>query len=497
MLLLGYDIGSSSIKASIVDTETGRQIASAQSPDRELAIQSPKMGWAEQDPDVWWKHLKIATGRLLESDKIQKEAITAIGISYQMHGLVLVDEKRNVLRPSIIWCDGRAVETGNELFRGLGEKYSLSHLLNSPGNFTASKLKWVKEYEPDLFRKAFKFMLPGDYIAMKMTGQISTTVSGLSEAILWDYKKHGLATEVLDAAGIPERLVPEILTNFGKHGELSPEAAAELGLPKGIGLCYRAGDQPNNALSLNALKPGEVASTAGTSGVIYGVTDQALYDEKSRVNTFVHVNHNENQQRYGVLLCINGTGIQNSWLKNEVFSDQMDYRAMNKEAAAVEVGSDGLTVIPFGNGPERILQDKDTGAYIGNINFNRHGKAHIIRAAHEGIAFSLCHGLEVMEEMGMAISSIRAASSNMYQSKVFRETLCRCAGVPVELYNTNGAQGAAIGAGIGAGIFSDREDAFKGLEKKATVEPDLKRREEYLRAYKHWKSTLNILLRDK
>lgn len=494
MLLLGYDIGSSSIKASIVDSETGRELAGAQSPNRELAIQSAQKGWAEQDPAVWWEHLKIATGKLLENDAIQKDGISAIGISYQMHGLVLVDEKRNVLRPSIIWCDGRAVDAGNKLFRELGEEYCLNHLLNSPGNFTASKHKWVKENEPDCYRKTFKFMLPGDYIAMKLSGHINTTISGLSEAILWNYKKHGLATEVLHAGGISERMVPEVLTNFGKHGELCEEAAAELGLPAGITLSYRAGDQPNNALSLNVMKPGEVASTAGTSGVIYGVTDKPLYDEKSRVNTFVHVNHNENRQRYGVLLCINGTGIQNSWLKNVAFNSRMDYRTMNDAAAGVEVGSDGLLVIPFGNGPERILQDTDTGAYIGNLNFNRHGEAHLIRAAHEGIAFSLCYGLEIMEEMGMDISNIRAAYSNMYQSKVFRETLCQCADLPVELYDTNGAQGAAIGAGIGAGIFPGRDDAFKGLEKKGVIEPEAGLQEKYRDAYHRWKSELDKII---
>lgn len=494
MLLLGYDIGSSSIKASIVDSETGRQIAIVQSPEKELAIDSPQKGRAEQDPKLWWKHLKTVTDKLLESESVTKEQIGAIGISYQMHGLVLVDEKHEVLRPSIIWCDGRAVQTGEQIFREMGEEYCLSHLLNSPGNFTASKLKWVKEQEPDTFREAFKFMLPGDYIAMKLSGEISTTVSGMSEAILWDYKKHGLADEVLKASGIPENLVPEIFTNFGEHGKLNRQAAAELGLKEGTPLTYRAGDQPNNALSLNVMKPGEVASTAGTSGVIYGVTDQPLYDRKSRVNTFVHVNHNENRKRYGVLLCINGTGIQNSWLKNEVLSGNINYGAMNAKAADIPVGSDGLTVIPFGNGPERILQDTDTGAHFGNINFNRHSVGHIIRAAHEGIAFSLCYGLNIMKEMGMTVDNIRAGASNMFQSPVFRETLCHTSGFPIELYDTNGAQGAAIGAGIGLNIFDSREEAFKGLEKIGIIEPEAESRSKYLDAYQQWKSELDKIM---
>lgn len=494
MYLLGYDIGSSSIKASIVDSQSGRQVAAGQSPEQELGIDSPRKGWAEQDPKLWWKHLKKVTAMLLKSESVNKERIGAIGISYQMHGLVLVDEKHEVLRPSIIWCDGRAVKTGEEIFREMGQEYCLNHLLNSPGNFTASKLKWVKEQETDTFRRAFKFMLPGDYIAMRLSGEISTTISGLSEAILWDYKKHGLADEVLQASGIPENLVPETFTNFGEHGKLSREAASELGLKEGIPLTYRAGDQPNNALSLNVMEPGEVASTAGTSGVIYGVTDKPLYDEKSRVNTFVHVNHNEKRKRYGVLLCINGTGIQNSWLKNEVLDGNIDYHAMNQMAADIPVGSDGLTVIPFGNGPERILQDTDTGAHFGNINFNRHGMGHIIRAAHEGIAFSLSYGLKIMEEMGMAIDNIRAGSSNMFQSRVFRETLCNTTGVPIELYDTNGARGAAIGAGIGLNIFESREEAFKGLKKKGVIEPDTESRAKYLEAYQQWKSELDKII---
>lgn len=496
MLLLGYDIGSSSIKGSIVDAETGKQVVMAHSPEKELAIQSPRSGWAEQDPEIWWQHLKTVTGKLLESEKVNKDAIQAIGISYQMHGLVIVDEKSEVLRQSIIWCDGRAVKMGDEAFHTLGKEYCQSHLLNSPGNFTASKLKWVKEQAPDLYKKIHKFMLPGDYIGMKMTGEIRTTISGLSEAILWDYKKHGLANRLLEVMGIPETMVPEAVTNFGDHGSLSAKTAEELGLNKGIPLTYRAGDQPNNALALNVLDPGEVASTAGTSGVIFGVTDKPLYDEYSRVNTFVHVNHTEHKQRYGVLLCINGTGIQNSWLKNEVFGGSIDYPAMNKKAEEVPIGSEGLAVIPFGNGPERILKDTDTGAHIKNIHFNRHGAGHIIRAAHEGIAFSLNYGLQIMKEMGMEINTIRAGASNMYLSKILRNALCNTSGLPIELFDTNGARGAAIGAGIGAGIIENRKEAFKGLESKATLQPDTELGEEYQKAYEHWKSELDKILVD-
>ena len=494
MLLLGYDIGSSSIKATAVDAETGETVAFAQSPGKELNIQAPKSGWAEQNPEVWWQHSKIVTAKLLESKQVSKEAIKAIGLSYQMHGLVLIDENRHVLRPSIIWCDGRAVDIGKNALNELGKEYSFNHLLNSPGNFTASKLKWVKMHEPDIYKRIYKFMLPGDYMAMKLSGRVQTTVSGLSEAILWDYKKHGLATELLELFGISKTLVPEVLTNFGEQSTLSKEAAGELGLTKGTPITYRAGDQPNNALSLNVLDPGEVASTAGTSGVIYGVTDEPAFDEQSRVNTFVHVNHDENKNRYGVLLCINGTGIQNSWLRNEMLAEKYDYQAMNKLAGEVPVGSDGLVVIPFGNGPERVLRDNNTGAHFRNINFNRHQKGHLIRAAQEGIAYSLNYGLQRMKEMGMEIKTIRAGASNMYLSPVFRNALCNTSNVPIELFDTSGAQGAAIGAGIGLNIFESREEAFKGLKKTAVIEPEAELQEKHNDAYQQWKSELEEIM---
>ncbi len=494
MLLLGYDIGSSGIKASAVDAETGQEMAAGRSPLGELDIDAPAAGWAEQDPETWWRHLKKVTRSILDREGLDAGSIQAIGISYQMHGLVLVDKNLKVLRPAIIWCDGRAVDIGKQAFEELGEEYCLKHLLNSPGNFTASKLKWVKEHEPKSFNKIYKFMLPGDYIGMKLSGQIATTVSGLSEGILWDHKAEELSNQLLDYYGIPEEMIPEVFPNFGGHGKLSREAARELGLEKGIPLTYRAGDQPNNALSLNVMEPGEVASTAGTSGVIYGVTDKPIYDEQSRVNTFLHVNHGKDNNRYGMLLCINGTGIQYRWLRQQMLNGSLDYERMNKEAEDVPIGAGGLTVHPFGNGPERVLGDRNLGAGISRIDFNRHTTAHIIRAVQEGIAFALNYGLEVMDEIGLNIDKIRAGSSNLYQSPVFRQAISNTTGLPIELYDTDGARGAAIGAGIGAGIFKDRKEAFKGLKKTADIEPEAILQEEYQNAYAQWKLGLNKVL---
>lgn len=493
--LLGYDVGSSSIKASVIDSESGSAIGSATSPDKELAMISKESGWAEQHPDTWWKHVIKSTHQLIKKHKIDTSKIAGIGISYQMHGLVVVDKNHNVLRPSIIWCDSRAAEIGNEAFNDIGSAYCLSHYLNSPGNFTASKLKWVKDHEPGVYEKIHKIMLPGDFIGMKMTGNICTTVSGLSEGILWNFKDGTLADKLLEYYGISEELIPETLSSFEVHGELTPDAAAELGLQKGIKVAYRAGDQPNNAFSLNVLNPGDVAATAGTSGVVYGITDSPEYDDKSRVNTFVHVNHSDQTDRYGVLLCINGTGILNSWLKHNLGIDEtLSYEQINQLASQIPIGSDGINILPFGNGAERILENKNLGSSFHGISFNRHKTAHLFRSAQEGIAFSMKYGFQIMEDMGLKMDTVRAGHANMFLSPLFREAFVNLTGSKLELYNTDGAQGAARGAGVGIGLYSEFNEAFEGLKIIDTLEPDTGKSSQYLEAYELWLDKLEYEL---
>ena len=488
MYLLGYDIGSSSVKASLVDAQTGRCLSSAFYPKSEAAIMAVKPGWAEQEPSSWWENLKLATSAVLSGSGAHPADIKAIGISYQMHGLVCVDKNLNVLRPSIIWCDSRAVPYGQKAFDQMGHELCLSHLLNSPGNFTASKLAWVKENEPELYAKIYKIMLPGDYIAMKLSGEVCTTVSGLSEGMLWDFAENAPARILLDYYGFDESLIPEIRPTFSEQGRVSEAAALELGLAAGITITYRAGDQPNNALSLNVFNPGEVASTAGTSGVVYGVLGDVNYDSKSRVNTFAHVNHSADQTRLGVLLCINGTGILNSWMKRNVAPEGISYSAMNDLAALAPVGSAGVSILPFGNGAERMLENQETGSSIHGVNFNVHSKAHLLRAAQEGIVFSFKYGIEIMEQMGMNVSKIHAGHANMFLSPIFRNTLAGVTGAVIDLYDTDGSVGAAKGAGIGAGIYKDNKEAFSTLEKLAVIEPS--DTEAYTAAYEVWKSRL-------
>jgi xylulokinase len=492
--LLGYDIGSSSIKASLLNAETGELLNSAISPEYEMKIDSPRMGWAEQNPETWWEHVITATKKIFSKIQPQSYEIKGIGISYQMHGLVMVNKNLEVLRPSIIWCDSRAVEIGNKAFSELGTDYCLGHCLNSPGNFTASKLRWVKENQPEIYSEIYKFMLPGDFVAMKLTDKICTTISGLSEGIFWDFEKKSMAGKILDYYGINGKLIPDIVPTFGIQGELTKKAALELGLYEGIPVTYRAGDQPNNALSLNVINPGEIAATAGTSGVIYGVTDKNIIDNESRVNTFAHVNYSINQPNKGVLLCINGTGIQYSWVKQTILDNKYKYEEMNELAAGIEVGSQGLLCYPYGNGAERSLQNKDVQGRFTGINFNIHKKEHLIRASQEGIAFSFRYGLDIMKSIGLEIEVIKAGYSNLFLSKVFREAFVNTCNINLEIYNTDGSQGAARGAGIGAGYYSSFNDAFKGLRKIDSINTNKILVGKYNDIYLKWKSNLSRMI---
>ncbi|NJO93041.1 MAG: carbohydrate kinase [Chloroflexia bacterium] len=488
MYLLGYDVGSSSVKASLLDANTGKVVATSHYPKEEAPINALKPGWAEQNPEDWWDYIKNVTAEILLEPSVNPKDIRAIGISYQMHGLVLVDKDQKVLRPSIIWCDSRAATYGDKAFEELGEEKCLSSLLNSPGNFTASKLKWVKENEPEVYAKIDKIMLPGDYIAMKLTGKVQTTASGLSEGILWDFKEGEPADFLMEYYGFNPDIIPEIVPTFSIQAKITSEAAKELRLHEFIEITYRAGDQPNNAFSLNVLQPGEIAATGGTSGVVYGISEEIKYDSRSRVNTFLHVNNTKDHNRYGVLLCINGVGILYSWMKK--LTGSVSYPAMNEMVSTVAPGSEGLMVFPFGNGAERVLENANPGASVHGINFNIHSNAHMLRAAVEGIAFAFKYGIEIMKGTGIHPKKIRAGHANLFLSPVFRDVLASITGASIELIETDGAQGAARAAGIGLGIYGSESEAFDGLKTIKTIKPDKELAEFYQPVYERWKELL-------
>lgn len=491
MYLLGYDIGTSSVKASIVDAESGKCVATDFFPKVEAPIKALHQGWAEQNPENWWQYLKDVTSSAMSISKIDPKDIAAIGFSFQMHGLVCVDKDKRLLRDAIIWCDSRAVSYGEKAFKDLGSDLCLSHLLNSPGNFTAAKLAWVKENEPEIFEKIYKVMLPADYIAMKMTGEICTTPEGLSNYVLWDFKENAPAKFLMDYFGFDMSILPEVRPTFSFQGALTDSAARELGLAAGTPITYRAGDQPNNALSLNVFNPGEIAATAGTSGVVYAINGKVDCDPKSRVNCFAHVNHTKEAPRIGVLTCINGTGILNSWMRRNIAEPGMSYDDMNKLARTVAVGAEGVSIIPFGNGAERILQNKEIDCSIHGVNFNIHNRAHLMRAVQEGIVFSFMYGIEITEAMGLKVDTIHAGNANMFLSPLFRETLASVSGATIKLYETDGSVGAAKGAGIGAGIYKNNTEAFATLRKISEITPSADPLP-YREAYDRWKDRLAL-----
>ncbi|MFR9579014.1 MAG: FGGY family carbohydrate kinase, partial [Rikenellaceae bacterium] len=487
MYSLGIDIGSSSIKVSLMEISSGRCVASATNPSQEMEIHAAQSGWAEQDPEIWWEYVKMGISQI--GGEVDLKQIKSIGISYQMHGLVIVDKEGKPLRRAVIWCDSRAVEIGREALEGIGEAKCAEHLLNSPGNFTASKLKWVKENEPEIFERIDKMMLPGDYIAYKLSGEISTTNTGLSEGILWDFKEDRRADFVADYYGIPSEMIANAGVAIGVQARTSASTAIETGIVEGTPIAYRAGDQPNNAFSLNVMAAGEIAATGGTSGVVYGVIDTPTGDPLSRVNPFLHVNHTHSDPRYGVLLCINGTGIANAWVRRN-FASHLSYDEINELAASAPVGSAGVVVLPFGNGAERVLENRYTKCVISGIDLTIHSLAHILRATQEGIAFSFRYGIDIMRDMGLKPNIIRAGKANLFLSPLFRETLSTLCGAQIELYNTDGALGAARGGALGAGLYSSRDEAFSSLEMLEQINPTEADREALESAYQNWRREL-------
>ena len=487
MYSLGIDVGSSSVKVALLDIESGSCVASSTNPKTEAPIKAVAKGWAEQDPESWWAYMCDGIREMAKD--FDMSGVKSIGISYQMHGLVTLDSELKPVRDAIIWCDSRAVGTGAEALRQIGYEKCLGHLLNSPGNFTASKLAWVRRNEPELYPKIYKFMLPGDYIAYRLTGEVNTTASGLSEGILWDFKEGRRADFVADFFGIEKEKFCELVPSLGVQARTGADVESLLGIPAGTPVSYRAGDQPNNAFSLNVLRPGEIAATGGTSGVVYGVTDTPKADPQSRVNTFLHVTDSP-QARMGVLLCINGTGIMNAWARRNV-CPELSYPEMNELAATAPAGADGLTVLPFGNGAERVLCNRDLGARMVGIDLLRHSKAHIIRAVHEGIAFSFKYGIDIMRELGLKPDVIRAGKANMFLSPLFRSTLATLCDARIELFDTDGALGAARGAALGAGIYRNADEAFSTLTRLEAVEPEAGWKDALTEAYGRWKDEVD------
>ena len=493
MLLCGIDLGTSAIKFSVVDAANQKLIFTCSFPDIENEIYSPELGFAEQDPEHWWYCVKQAIIIGNSSGKYNPKDISAIGISYQMHGLVVLNAENKVLRNSIIWCDSRATGIGEKAFNDIGNQNCQSNLLNSPGNFTASKLAWVKQNQPHIYDQIDKVLLPGDYISGCLCHSYTTSSSALSEGIFWDFNQHGLSNDILTYFGFSKDLFPKIKPVFSSHGQIDKQIAHELGLNDQVEVTYKAGDQPNNAFSLGVLEPGEIATTAGTSGVMYGVSASLKFDPQNRVNSFAHVNHTNESIRIGVLMCINGTGILNRWLKQNFFSN-LSYPEMNALGAKSPIGSNGLICNPFGNGSERIFNNKTIGGSWHNLDFNRHSNADMIRSSQEGIAFAMVYGLELLETTGIKPTHLKAGLANMYLSDIFSNAIVNASHVGLELMESDGAYGAALGAGVGLGYYHTPNEAVNKIKRIKEVHPSKDTNDQTQEAYALWKENLHKLI---
>lgn len=485
MHYLGIDLGSSSVKVCLADAN-GKEIASAKAPiDGEMEIISTSSGFAEQNPEDWWAMLTHGIKQLKEQGH-NLANVKAIGIAYQMHGLVAMNDSFIPLRPAIIWCDSRAIPLGEKAFQEIGEEKALKKLLNSPGNFTAAKLAWVKNNEPDIYNKIAFIGLPGDWLAARLTGQLNATVSGLSEGIFIDHSTGQISNDVLNAFSIDKNFIKQPGESFRRFGKVLPTWCDEFGFNADAEVCYVAGDQPNNAFSLSAINPGEVAINAGTSGVLYAVSETPVVDMQQRVNTFAHVTHTTNKPSFGVLACVNGTGIQYSWLRHMLANNgDLSFIDLNNLAKTAPPGCDGLHVFSFGNGAERILNNRNIGASFTNINFHKHGPQHLIRAAQEGIAFSLVYCIEIFKEIGIEIKVLKAGSANLFNSPLFRQIVADTSGIPVEVINADGALGAARGAMVGSQAIDIKTIGSEMIQTVARVEPS-ENTQLYRQIYNEW-----------
>lgn len=452
MYTLGLDIGSSSVKACLYDARSFRIVGTSTSPSHEMPITAPEPGWAEQDPEVWWHHTIVACDDLRARHPAAWATVKAIGIGYQMHGLVTLDAGDKPVRPAIIWCDSRAVETGNSITGLIGRQRLLDSNLNTPGNFTVSKMVWMMQNEPDNWSKVAIGMLPGDYIAYRLSGDKTTSKSGLSEMILWNFLTNEIDTLILNNYPSIRAILPKIVPNIGVATSISMESAEMLGLQDDVVLSYRSGDQPNNAFGLGVTEPGSVGINAGTSGVVYAVTDKPVVDVAETFNPFLHVNNNESQKRIGLLLCLNGCGIMNAQIRR--LTKASSYEMMNEKADDVPLGSDGLQIFPFGNGAERMFGNRNLGASIHGWDLVRHNDAHFFSASLEGIAATLSYGIDHMRSLGVNINKIHAGRANLFLSPLFCELIAAIARVDVYLFESDGASAAAKGAAYGAGLIN-------------------------------------------
>jgi xylulokinase len=466
-MLLGLDVGTGGSRALIIG-EDGALIASATSEHAPFA--SPGPAWAEQDPDDWWRASQEATRAALAAAGLPGSSIRAIGLSGQMHGAVLLDERDRVVRPAIIWCDQRTAAECAWLDRMVG-RARLIELTGNPAltNFTITKLLWVRQHEPERWARVRHVLLPKDYVRFRLSGERAIDVADASGTLMLDVAARRWSAPVLEAAGIPRELLPALFESPDVCAHVSPDAAAATGLAAGTPIVAGAGDQAAGAVGMGITRPGAVSATIGTSGVVFAATDRPAADPAGRLHTFCHAVPG----RWHVMGVTQAAGLSLRWMRELLGASSYD--DLTHEAAQVPAGSDGVTWAPYLMGERTPHLDPDVRAALVGLSAAQ-GRGHVVRAVLEGVAFSLCDTFAIFAEMSIPVDRIRAGGGGA-RSALWRRIQAAAYGREVETVavDEGAAYGAALLAGVGAGVWSSVDQACEAVVRTSSVtrpEPD-------------------------
>lgn len=494
--LLGIDIGTSGTKTVLFD-EAGNTIASALG---EYPLYQPNVGWAEQDPEDWWKATFSTIKAVLGKSGVNPSDVKGVGLSGQMHGAVLLDKDNQVLRKAIIWCDQRSSAECDQITSIIG-KERLIEITANPAltGFTASKVMWVKNNEPEIFEKVKKILLPKDYIRFKLTGEFATEVSDASGMQFMDIPKRKWSSEVLDKLGIDKGLLGDVYESQEVSGKVHKAAAELTGLKEGTPVVGGAGDQAAGAVGNGIVRPGVISSTIGTSGVVFAFSENVSIDPKGRVHTFCHAVPNT----WHIMGVTQGAGLSLKWFRDNFCIEEKrtaelmgidPYVLMDQEADRVEAGCSGLIYLPYMMGERTPHLDPNAKGVFFGLSA-KHEKQDMLRAVMEGVVYSLKDCLEIIKEMGVDVSEVRASGGGG-KSKLWRQMQSDVFGTEITTINSSegGALGVALLAGVGTGVYSSVPEACDAIIKVKTRQAaDMALNAKYQKFYNIYGSLYNSL----
>lgn len=487
--LIGIDLGTSGVKTVLFD-ESGKPVASS---TVEYPLYQPNLGWAEQDPEDWWKGTCESINNVMLKSGVNKQDVKGVGLSGQMHGAVLLDKNDKVLRKAIIWCDQRSAAECDQITQLVG-KERLIEITANPAltGFTASKVMWVKNNEPQIFEKIAKILLPKDYIRLRLTGEYATEVSDASGMQFMNIAQRKWSSEVLGKLEISESMLGKMYESQEVTGKVTASAAAITGLNEGTIVVGGAGDQAAGAVGNGIVKPGVVSSTIGTSGVVFAYTDKLTIDPLGRVHTFCHAVPNT----YHIMGVTQGAGLSLKWFRDNFCMEELMtaelsnidvYKLLDAEAENITPCSDGLVYLPYLMGERTPHLDPDArGVFFGLTA--KHTKPHFVRSIMEGVTYSLRDCLEIIRGMGVEVSEVRASGGGG-KSKIWRQMQADVFGTNINrIFSDEGpALGVAILAGVGAGIYDSVPQACSNVIKvKDSLPPiseNIKKYDDFYKLY--------------